>query len=387
MTYRTAAVTVATALIVLGCATPEQADGPAGTTPTGLPEIVLYGPEGGAALPVELDALGTVEPRSAATAYRLEVPGELAELGAQLAELLGLPPGIVEKPSWADEWGAEQLVFGEQDGPHLYLSTDGAWYYSANLDTATYDCTSVDGDDDEGCVLAVLGPDEVGELAAEVVERLGLGDELTPFEAGVFDGGYAEAQLLVAGEPSGLWFGFGFSPSGQLAYAYGQLARPVAVGEYPLLSVEDTARRLAGSLGDWYPHDAVVVRPVSATFALFPFFDVDGRWWLLPGYRFALDNGDEFIEQAVSPTHLRLVPHSSGELAQPDTAPSAAAEALAERVIGMSEQDAAVLLQSEPFPWRIVRREQEWLAGTMDFIANRLNLELDRGVVTVVTFG
>jgi hypothetical protein len=364
----------------------EPVSGAPGDPAAGLPTIALYGGSAGGPAPqVDLSGLAASEGPLLSTAYRLELPGTLAALGGTLAARLGVQ---TTDPTTSE---MQELEFSD-DYASLYISTDGSWYYTARIDTAIYDCIVVPesgaGDEYGDCTLASVDPERVQTLAGQAVRMLDLDGLLGPFVPSAFEGSYAEAQLLVDGGPSGLWFGFGFAPDEQLAYAYGHLSRPVAVGDYPLLDAGDTARRLADSLAVWDVGGVDVIRPVAAAFELIPFLDVAGVWWLLPGYRFVLDDGQEWLEHAIAEQYLlRVQQDAVDDFPMTDPELERQSAALADRLLGLSEQVATEQLARSGTPWRITRRDDEWFAGTMDFVPHRLNIEVDDDVVTVITFG
>ena len=70
--------------------------------------------------------------------------------------------------------------------------------------------------------------------------------------------------------------------------------------------------------------------------------------------------------------------------------PSQTAIAVADEVIGMSESEAIATIEgisSEQLTARVVRRDDENYAITMDYRLNRINLEVDNGIVTKTFIG
>ena len=71
-------------------------------------------------------------------------------------------------------------------------------------------------------------------------------------------------------------------------------------------------------------------------------------------------------------------------------APSDTAQVVATEVIGMSEAKAIETIESyssEMLTVRIVRRDDENFAVTMDYRLDRINLEIDDGMVTAANIG
>ena len=92
-------------------------------------------------------------------------------------------------------------------------------------------------------------------------------------------------------------------------------------------------------------------------------------------------------EAAVTTTTIP-VPESSGS--EMEIAPSDTAQAVADEVIGMSEADAIETIagiSSEPLTSRIVRRDEESFMITMDYRLDRINLQIDDGIVTSTYVG
>jgi len=81
-------------------------------------------------------------------------------------------------------------------------------------------------------------------------------------------------------------------------------------------------------------------------------------------------------------------PESSGS--ELELVPSDTAQALADEVIGMSETQAIETIagiSSEPLTSRIVRQDEESFIITMDYRPDRINLEIDNGIVTATSIG
>ena len=73
-----------------------------------------------------------------------------------------------------------------------------------------------------------------------------------------------------------------------------------------------------------------------------------------------------------------------------ELAPSATAQAVADEVIGMSEAEAIETIagiSSEALTSRIVRRDEESFMITMDYRLDRINLQIDNGIVTTTYVG
>ena len=81
-------------------------------------------------------------------------------------------------------------------------------------------------------------------------------------------------------------------------------------------------------------------------------------------------------------------PENSGS--DVELAPSDTAQAVADEVIGMSEAEAIETIagiSSEALMSRIVRRDEESFMITMDYRLDRINLQIDNGIVTTTYVG
>jgi hypothetical protein len=70
--------------------------------------------------------------------------------------------------------------------------------------------------------------------------------------------------------------------------------------------------------------------------------------------------------------------------------PSATVIAVSQEVIGMTEEQAIQTIKgisSEQLDYRVVRRDDESYPMTMDYRINRINLEIDNGLVTKTSIG
>ena len=92
-------------------------------------------------------------------------------------------------------------------------------------------------------------------------------------------------------------------------------------------------------------------------------------------------------EAGVTATAIPAPESSESEV---ELAPSDTAQAVADEVIGMSEAEAIETIagiSSEYLTPRIVRRDDENFIVTMDYRLDRINLEIDNGIVTQASIG
>lgn len=70
--------------------------------------------------------------------------------------------------------------------------------------------------------------------------------------------------------------------------------------------------------------------------------------------------------------------------------PSPTVTAVSQEVIGMTEEQAIQTIEGisiEDLTYRVTRRDDEFYLVTMDYRLNRINLEIDSGVVTKASIG
>jgi hypothetical protein len=70
--------------------------------------------------------------------------------------------------------------------------------------------------------------------------------------------------------------------------------------------------------------------------------------------------------------------------------PSETVKAIAAEVIGMTEAEAIATIEgvsSEKLTYRVVRRDDESYPMTMDYRLDRINLEIDNGLVSKASIG
>jgi len=97
--------------------------------------------------------------------------------------------------------------------------------------------------------------------------------------------------------------------------------------------------------------------------------------------------GAQSPDNAVTSSAMPTPQSSSSDM---QLEPSQTALAVADEVIGMSESEAIATIKgisSEQLTARVVRRDDENFAVTMDYRLNRINLEVDNGIVTKTFIG
>jgi hypothetical protein len=92
-------------------------------------------------------------------------------------------------------------------------------------------------------------------------------------------------------------------------------------------------------------------------------------------------------DDAVTSTAMPTPDSSSSDM---QFEPSPTVIAVSQEVIGMTEEQAIQTIEgisSEQLAHRVVRRDDEFYPMTMDYRINRINLEIDDGLVTKTSIG
>lgn len=253
----------------------------------------------------------------------------------------------------------------------------------------------------------------VGEVRAPMSWTFGFGDEgaitwaggnLLSFEKGPkFPRIGALAGVDRLGDPkySG-WYGYG----------------PVAKGVTEPAFADDSAVVAPSPAGDATRTDPVAptVQTVVITGvkeSLTPIIDADNVMWLVPSYEYTVKDGytisalaitDEFIQQS-TPTPDTAVgggtsggsgssgvsEGSGGSAGSGETLPAVDVPALSQKeavtLVGLSEDEAMKVAESNGWITRVSSRDGEDYQLTMDYVTNRVNLAIVDGKVTGVSVG
>ena len=97
--------------------------------------------------------------------------------------------------------------------------------------------------------------------------------------------------------------------------------------------------------------------------------------------------GSQSPDDAIMSTAMPSPDSSSSDM---QFEPSPTVIAVSQEVIGMTEEEAIQTIEgisSEQLTARVVRRDDENFAVTMDYRINRINLEIDNGLVTKTFIG
>ena len=386
------------------------------------------------------------------TGYQFGPVTEVSEAKVrQIATTLGLSDAPVRIPN--PQMYDHSWTVGPSDGsaPSVIVVNDpqATWYYSGAWAVASRgdEDGSTAGEPREPGTLGPSDPDS-GEVQDEVTEwepptppegiltaaeakaevnRIlsALGQNVGDFELEVWaDEWYASvtAWPQLGGGRSPMTWNFGFGEKGQLQWASGYLAEPVATGPFPLVGLDEALERLAdqyawgAALGVPAPDvdaptsndnavssddaasdtDRQTPEPskelavlVSVTADLWWAMDADGSVWLLPAYRFADTEGREHIVAAVTDEYLVIepqvgiiepmpTPDIGGGITGPGPGEDAQMEELVlwakKELVGMELSAAVEVAKAREVVVRVAQRDGEEQMLTMDYVMNRINL-------------
>lgn len=144
----------------------------------------------------------------------------------------------------------------------------------------------------------------------------------------------------------------------------------------------------------YLPPEPITVHVNDVEMSLTMVWDVDGTVWLLPAYTFLSTDGGMYTVVAVDDQFVELpdpgllpepMPIEEGSGTGDTVSPIAAdIDAASGQLLGVAEADAAKV--AEQFGWtvRVVKRDGEQLAVTMDYSETRVNVIVEDGVITGV---
>ena len=207
-----------------------------------------------------------------ATAWRLVPPGDVAASAAALATTLDLP---APTPT---EWDPASLMTQTDGGASLWVSATGDWYYSGPSDLyPQWDCPEPDlGSDGSGDVREPVecsapeppanlpSAERARMLAEEFLARVGHADVRILDVMSDEWGAYVQSELVLPGAAtsSGVFVGVGFGAEGRITWANGTLARPEAIGDYPLIDLAAALERLEQDMNAWLDGDSGGAMPM-----------------------------------------------------------------------------------------------------------------------------
>lgn len=189
-------------------------------------------------------------------------------------------------------------------------------------------------------------------------------------------------------------------------YGYGPTSRAIAE---PAIAVDESGSATSDTVEPVV--QTIVITGVKES--LTPIVDAKNVLWLVPSYEYTVKDGytvsvlaitDEFIEQAVPTADtvggevIEPVPATDGGGVSGSSGSSEGSEgsggdamALSQeeavKLVGLTEDEAAKVAESNGWVLRVSSRDGEDLQLTMDYVANRVNLAIVDGKVTGVSVG
>lgn len=229
--------------------------------------------------------------------------------------------------------------------------------------------------------------------------------------------------LTLGGVETNIGVSFSYGEDGVLLSASGPMITIAMAGRYPIVSPMEAVKRLLqpkyGAIGAATrlaadvavsssantPGDSSQTTPTSievqisgVRLLLMEVRLSNGTHMLLPGYTFSNAEGDVGTVIAVDDDLLSFRKSSSdstvtsppitGGVPEPSPVePAAISQADANTLIGLTEQEAVKTSQSKGWVVRIAARDGENFMLTTDFVTNRVNLSVEKNLVTSVVVG
>lgn len=363
---------------------------------------------------------------------------------SRIAGVLGVPGDVKEDPSNKGYWSNDVMP-----GSPMFSSWGDAhgrwWSYSASvISVGTAQGSSGSGSSgsasSEPCApdtkdCAVVPPidtvppadnlptkNEAREAAVLLLGKLGVDTSSGALSVDVQADDWSvrvSATALVDGEATWVrsWY-LGYGSDARLTDASGSLVTPEEADSYPVITPVEAVARLAkglGSAGTYgtgavtkdvasgsvAPDDSGTPAPkkielVSARISLVDWTMSDGTQMLLPAWALADADGNEVKVVAVSDDYIDWPTPASDAPApvpQPEPTPgtdvpaAAVRTADAEKLVGLTEDEAAKVASGAGWTVRVVSRDGEDFMVTADWQENRVNISVVDGKVTAVTVG
>lgn len=253
--------------------------------------------------------------------------------------------------------------------------------------------------------VSVTAWQRVGELRAPMSWTFGFGDDGVISWAGgnllTFDKGPKFPRIGATAGVDRL-----SDPKYSGWYGYGPTSRAIAE---PAIAVDEAGPATSDSVEPVV--QTIIITGVKES--LTPIIDAKNVLWLVPSYEYSVKDGytvsvfaitDEFIEQAAPSTDtvgadvVEPVPATdgggvSGGSGSSEGSMGSAVDAMAlsqeeaVKLVGLTEDEAAKVAESNGWVVRVSSRDGEDLQLTMDFVTNRVNLAIVDGKVTGVSVG
>ena len=226
--------------------------------------------------------------------------------------------------------------------------------------------------------------------------------------------------LTLGGVETNIGVSFTYGENGVLLSASGPMIAIAMAGRYPIVSPMEAVKRLSnplyGAIGgavrgaadvavssqpteDSVTNQEIDIPITGVRLILMEARLSNGTHMLLPAYTFSNADGDVGTVIAISNDLLafRKSVTDSTAVAPPDTSgtgtepapvePGVISQAEANSLIGLTENEATLTAGGKDWLVRVAARDGKFFMLTADFVTNRVNLTIEKTLVTAVTVG
>lgn len=380
-------------------------------------------------------------------AYRLvptpvadEAVNRLAQAFAVDGELTKLPAEQGGGTTVGPSDGSGPSVTVMNDALQTWWFADPVASMSATCVTVPVDPASTDASGDAAVSTECAEPEPpanvpdaaTGEqIARDLLESIGMDPAAYEFDTYADEWGVSiTGYLTVDGVRSPISVSVGIGDEGRVTWAGGSLAQPERVADYPRVGVAAAVERLNTQSAGWSAFGPAVVDPAVVDPAVVdpavvdpavvepvPEESTDGAavsdapavempivgepmtvrlsdpqpaleqiWsrddvvWLVPAYSFTGDDGGRYTALAIADDYLQPVEPEVVESPPPPVVDSVDVP----EVVGLAVDEATKVAEAAGWTVRAVRVDGEELAVTADYVATRLNVAVEAGMVTEV---
>ncbi len=338
-------------------------------------------------------------------------------------------------------------VFGELDkvNDNLYLISDtvnnhsvslwiddagGWWTYSRNSNSSGSGVSSEPCAPGEKCALAgdaktpvnLIQPGEAIRRTNQYLSRADMVPLNYPLKASQsLSSTDVFGALTLGGVETNIGVSFTYGDKGALISASGPMISIAMAGRYPIITPDEAVKRLndrkysafgpvARAAADTAvsssatpspssTHSSMIDVPITtARLVLMETRLSNGTHMLLPAYVFSNADGDVGTALAVSDDRLsfRQSVTTSSTVAIPEPAepmpgspdsPGVLGQQEANSLVGLTELEATLTARDKGWVVRIAARDGEYFMLTSDYITNRVNLVIEKNLVTSVAVG
>lgn len=315
----------------------------------------------------------------------------------------------------------------KQHSVNLWVDDAGGWWTYQNFAQGGSGSSTPGCAPDEKCDVAPSTPQvpknliEPGDALRRTNQYLSRADMVplnyplearkTEYSTEVF------GALTLGGVETNIGVSFSYGENGELLSASGPMISIAMAGRYPIVSPMEAVKRLSqpkyGAIGGATrmaadvavssSENASSTSPItivitSVRLLLMEARLSNGTHMLLPAYTFSNADGDVGTVIAIDEDLLSFrksvtettvtTPPATGDVPVPEPSePSAVTQAEADSLIGLTELEATKTAQSKGWVVRIAMRDGEYFMLTTDYVMNRVNLTVNKSVVTSVAIG